>query len=225
LPTRQIERQERRRIRSKIGNFDRSSVFLALLLFMLTDGNYKQAAEELGCEVAAILAVISVESAGDGFLPDGRPKILFEAHIFHRYTKGRFDTTHPHLSSPTWNRKLYKGGAGEYDRLEEAISLDRRAAIMSASWGAFQIMGFNLAGCGFTNVEDFVAAMRASERRQLEAFIEFIKSQHLDDELRQRDWATFARIYNGPSYKANRYDEKPAKAYAKFKEEHDERDT
>lgn len=190
----------------------------------LTDDDYKQAAKELDCEVSALKAVTEVEAAGEGFLPDGRPKVLFEAHLFHRYTKGRFDESHPHLSSPIWNRKLYKGGVREWDRLEEARKLKYHAALMSASYGAFQICGFNFAACGFTDVAHFVAAME-TEQGQLKAFIEFIKSQRLDDELRRRDWATFARIYNGPGFSANRYDEKLAKAYAKFKEEEHERDS
>lgn len=34
--------------------------------------------------------------------------------------------------------------------------------------------------------------------------------------LQAKDWAEFARRYNGPAYKENRYDEKLAKAYQKF---------
>lgn len=37
---------------------------------------YKEAADVLGCNEAAIKAVASVESAGSGFLADGRAKIL-----------------------------------------------------------------------------------------------------------------------------------------------------
>jgi hypothetical protein len=35
------------------------------------------------------------------------------------------------------------------------------------------------------------------------------------DALRQRDWAAFARGYNGPGYRANRYDAKLAQAFAR----------
>lgn len=185
---------------------------------MLTDDDYKQAADALGCEVEVIKAVVEVEAAGDGFLPDGRVKILFEAHIFHRYTKGKYTADHPHISSKTWNKKLYKGGAGEWGRMEEAFLLDPVAAQMSASYGAFQIMGFNFALCGFTKVEDFVEAM-TTETGQLGAFVEFIKSKDLDDELRLKDWTGFARIYNGPGFRKNAYDERMAKAYAKERKE------
>jgi hypothetical protein len=36
----------------------------------------------LGCEVAAIKAVTEVEGAGQGMLANGKPRILFEPHIF-----------------------------------------------------------------------------------------------------------------------------------------------
>jgi hypothetical protein len=35
----------------------------------------------------------------------------------------------------------YKGGAGEYSRLEAAMTLDKEAALKSASWGLAQVMG------------------------------------------------------------------------------------
>lgn len=184
----------------------------------LTDADFQKAAEELGCETSAIRAVASVESAGKGFLPDGRPTLLFEAHIFSRLTQRKFDKSHPHISSPTWNRDLYRGGPAEWDRLDEARQLNYSAALMSASYGAFQIMGMNFPACGFADVAHFVESM-STEAGQLSAFIEFIKSNHLADELSRHDWAGFARIYNGPSYLANHYDVRMASAYKKFSEE------
>jgi hypothetical protein len=44
----------------------------------------------LGIGEAEMRAVLAVESLGSGFLADGRPKILFERHWFHRLTGGRF---------------------------------------------------------------------------------------------------------------------------------------
>ena len=55
----------------------------------LTDADFARAAKALNVEVAAIRAVAEVEAAGAGFLPDGRPAILYEAHIFHAETKGK----------------------------------------------------------------------------------------------------------------------------------------
>jgi hypothetical protein len=75
------------------------------------------AAAQLHCEPTAIRAVCDIESAGGGFLPDTRPKILFEAHLFGNLTEHRWDATHPNISSPSWNRMLYGAdGAHQYDR-------------------------------------------------------------------------------------------------------------
>ncbi len=180
----------------------------------LDDGDVERAAAALGCDRGAILAVVHVESAGSGFLADGRPKILFEATVFHRLTGGRFDGTAPDLSSPTWNRALYKGGAAEYKRLQAAMALDEDAALCSASWGMFQVMGENFHACGFASVTDFVAAMVAGEGRQLDAFVAFVKaSPAMAQALAAHDWAGFARHYNGPGYQENHYDTKLATAY------------
>lgn len=180
----------------------------------LRDLDYERAARALRCTVAAVRAVAQVESAGGGFLADGRPKILFERHIFHARTSGRHSGSHSGVSWP--QRGGYLGGRREYDRLAVALALDRKAALQSASWGKFQIMGFNAASCGHSDVESFVAAMVSGEPAQLDAFVAFIKTCKLDDELIRRDWAGFARGYNGPAFAQNSYDRKMADAYALF---------
>lgn len=179
----------------------------------ISEQAYREAAEDIGCDVAAVKAVAQVESAGGGYFGDGRPKILFERHWFRKLTANRFDASNPKVSGP---RGGYRRGAAEYTRLEEAIGLDRDAALQSASWGKFQIMGFNHGVCGFDDVEDYVAAMVESEDRHLQAFISFVESKGLDRHLRSLDWAKFARGYNGPAYRENKYDTKMANAYAKF---------
>jgi hypothetical protein len=176
----------------------------------LTDADIESAAASIGCQVAAVRAVIDVESRG-GFLPDGRPKILFERHYFSRLSGRKYDGSHPDISNPKWGG--YKGGSAEYDRLARAIKLNRGAALQSASWGSFQIMGSNYKTAGHADVESFVAAMVAGSAGHLKAFVSFVKKNGLADELIRLDWAGFARGYNGPAYKANKYDEKMAAAY------------
>lgn len=182
----------------------------------LTAEDLRRVAEVLDVDVATVSAVAEVESLGGGFLADGRPKILFEAHVFSRLTRHEHDATHPEISSREWDRSLYGGGAKEHRRLQLAVSLDRIAALQSASWGMFQIMGFNYARCGFKDVQLFVNAMYRSEGDHLDAFAIFVISQRLDRALRERDWAAFARGYNGPAYAVNRYDARLAQAYARF---------
>lgn len=186
----------------------------------LTREDFIDDAAKLGCEVEAIMAVAAVESRGGGFDPEGFPKTLFEAHWFHKLTKGKYTQSHPHLSSVKWNRKLYgKTWQEEKARLAEACTLDRNAALMSASWGMFQIMGFNHAKCGFKTVQQFVNKMCKDENSQLEVFTGFVIESGLADELRDRRWADFARLYNGPSYAINKYDEKLKNAYDKYKKQ------
>lgn len=177
--------------------------------------DFEAAAARLMCDVGAVKAVVEVESGGrTGFLDDKRPKILFESRWFHKLTDGRFDASHPHLSTPKWVRN-YKGGAGEYERLTEAIALEREAALKSASWGMFQILGVNHGLAGFDTVEEFVEQQCVSEGEHVRAFVNFVIGSKLDDELRDRRWADFAKGYNGPAYRKNRYDEKLAEAYEK----------
>lgn len=177
----------------------------------LDDGDVEAAATALGCQVAAVRAVIDVESRG-GFLPDTRPKILYERHFFHRLTNGKFDKGNEDISNATPGG--YIGGAKEYDRLAKAIALDEDAALRSASWGAFQIMGNNCAMVGFNKVTDFVDAMVKGEAEQLTAFVAFVKAAGLVDELQRQDWTGFARGYNGPAFAKNRYDAKLKAAFA-----------
>ena len=181
----------------------------------LTNADISKVANDLNLPIAAVKAVIDIESAGSGFLADGRIKILFEAHWFSKLTNGRFNQSHPQISSPRWNRSLYKGGSAEYPRLTLARSLDEQAALKSASYGAFQIMGFNHKVCRFDTVSAFVEANRTA-LGQLDAFARFLKNEGLDVHLRARNWSGFARRYNGSGYKQNQYDLKLAKAYQKY---------
>lgn len=179
--------------------------------------DYNEAAQELECEVAAIRAVAAVESSGASLLPNGQPKILFEAHHFSRLTDGKYNVTHPRISSPTWNRKLYVGGAGEHHRLEQAAGLDRNAALQSASWGMFQIMGFNWKRCGFKSLQEFINTIYQGEVGQLKAFVGFIKSDpKLLTAIQKKKWKQFALNYNGSGYAENKYDVKLEQAYKRF---------
>jgi len=181
----------------------------------LTLADWCSASKRLNCEVAKIRAVAQVESRGSGFLSDGRVVILFERHHFRRFTNGIYDNSHPQISNK--NPGGYFGNENEYHRFNEAFSLNAKAAMLSCSWGKFQIMGFNYAICGFWSINDFVDAMKISEGEQLEAFCGFVEHNNLDDELRRGDWAGFARGYNGKNYKINNYDVKMKNAFDKFK--------
>lgn len=185
----------------------------------LTGADYQKAAILLGIEVAAIKAVASVESRGDGFLSNGKPKVLFEGHWFSRFTNGKFDKYYPTLSYKRWTKKYYRGGTAEYQRYLSAAALDQEAAMKSTSWGRFQIMGFNHNKCGYTNVKDFVSEMHQNEGHHLYAFVNFLRSTGLDVHLKAKNWAAFARGYNGPEYAKNKYDTRIRQAYEAYSTE------
>ena len=179
----------------------------------LQESDYIEAAKILNCEVAAVKAVAEVESTGSGFLSNGRPKILFERHYFHRLTKGKFSSFYPDIS----NRQSGWYTKNEHARLEKAAKLNREAALQSASWGKFQIMGAHWKALGYSSIQEFINAMYASETEHLMAFVKFVKVNGLSDELQRKDWAGFARGYNGSNYHINKYDQKMAVAYNKYK--------
>ena len=180
----------------------------------LTTEAIERGARALGCSVPALRAVLSVEALGSGFFADGRPKILFERHKFHQLTSGRFDASHPGVSNPVAGG--YAGGASEYPRLYEAIQLDAEAAVLSTSWGIGQVMGFNWSAAGEKSLLGFLLAAHNNEESQLGLMIGFIRSQGLAKYLEARDWAGFAKGYNGTGYARNRYDEKLRVAYLSF---------
>ena len=183
----------------------------------VTSEDFQKAADRLGCEVATVRAVTAVESRGAGFDPEGFPRTLFEGHWFYKLTNGKFATTHPTLCYPKWTRQYYgKGWSQEKNRLNAAIALDREAALKSASWGLFQIMGFNHAQCGFDMVQEFVNAMCADEGAQLDAFVSYVITNKLTEHLKAKNWSEFARKYNGPGYRENKYDTKLQEAYTLY---------
>jgi hypothetical protein len=170
----------------------------------------------LGGDEAQLWALVAVETKGFGFLPDRRPQILFERHVFARLTDGQYNQAHPDISNPVAGG--YSGGAAEYDRLQRAMALDGHAALSSASWGLGQIMGFNAASAGFAEAEAMVTAMVADETAHLQALVSFIASNPpLLAAYQARDWAKIAFHYNGSNYQQNQYDVKLEQHYDQFR--------
>ena len=195
---------------------------------LLRNNDLIAAAERLGVPLASIYAINEVESKGKGFLDNGKPVILFERHIMYRQLAkvrnegddpaelkrhaGQLAAVNPALVNPKSGG--YSGGTAEHQRLAMARLIDDNAALESASWGAFQIMGFHWQRMGYTSVQDFVTAMSAGESQQFDAFTRFIETDPvLHKALKARKWAEFAKLYNGPDYQRNLYDVKLQRAY------------
>lgn len=186
------------------------------------------AADLLAIDRSALISVIWVESSGKPFGPDGRPIIRFENHVFWRYWGALYPTTfdrhfrfgadkdgRPRADRKKWLGHWFRqeetgpweemhvsgidvGQALEWRALEKARAFDSHSAIMSASFGLGQIVGFNAKQAGYDDLEEFLSDM-SSEKMQIVAMIEFIKgSPQMVEDLRSHDFVEFARLYNGP---------------------------
>lgn len=188
---------------------------------LLTEKDIENAANELGVVPAVIKAVNEVESRGSGFFKTRIPAILFERHIMYRRLKTNgidptpFMEKFPNIVNTSTGG--YIGGFREYERLTKAMDIHETSALESASWGAYQIMGFHWKMLGYESVQDFIDHMDESEAEHLKAFVRFIKADSvLLDAMKRLDWTTWARRYNGPGYAANSYDVKLAKAFERY---------
>lgn len=188
----------------------------------LTEGDLINAAHDLNVELAAVKAIREVESRGSGFLPDGRPVILFERHIMRRrlldykMPADKLMENHPDIINTKTGG--YLGGVYEWGRFERAADIHRAAAIESASWGMFQIMGMHWRHLKYPSAEAFYDAMCESEGKQLDAFVRFIKADSsLLNALRNKDWTRVARLYNGPDFAKNQYDTRLESAFERHR--------
>ena len=178
----------------------------------MTQQDVKDVAAELGVEVAVLQAFMEVEGAKTGFV-DGKPTIVFESRIFHAKTHGVYDKDYPNISSPTGGG--YARGAGEYERLKQAMSLDCGAALASTSWGVVQQIGFDYRFVGFETIDDMIAELMKSERAQLEVLAKYMKASGLVEPLQQKDWKIVVMRFNGPA-QVPFFQGRLAAAYAKY---------
>jgi hypothetical protein len=171
------------------------------------------AAAICGATPRHIRAVAAVEAPRGPFDDAGEPAMLFERHLFHRHTAGRFDGVAPDLSNAT------PGGYGKYSdqpkRLARARALNEAAALKATSFGAFQILASNHVAAGFPTPQDFEQAMRESPRQHLLAFARFLVAERIAQHLLAEDWTAFARRYNGVAYAKHGYHTRLAAAWAK----------
>lgn len=178
-----------------------------------------EAAKAIGCEPNVIRAIAQVESGPHGaFLDTGEPTLLFEPHIFSRLTKGKYDwhrvpvslgadgpaSIDPIsarwrvISRPLWTPKTYGPVSVQHLRLATAAALDRDAALQSASWGLYQVLGVNYKRAGHPTIQSFINAAYHSVDDHLYMLVSFILSDHrLLAAVRDKRWLDIARYYNG----------------------------
>ncbi|WP_261388050.1 N-acetylmuramidase family protein [Candidatus Pantoea soli] len=200
-----------RRLYGNITPVKTIKISLDTTLSQVTDEMYVSMAKALNCEPAAIKAVVMSESRQSPFDASGRPTILYKRHYFSRLTNHQYDKSHPDISGEAY--EVYGKSGAQYDKLNKAIALDRTAALQSASWSTFQIMGSNYATSGYANVEAFVQGMNTISG-QVYAFVNHVSHiPSLLNAILPKNWASFARHYNSVNYKRNNYDVKLSRNY------------
>ncbi|MEN3144635.1 N-acetylmuramidase domain-containing protein [Ochrobactrum sp. WV_118_8] len=169
-------------------------------------------------EVAALAAIIAVESNGIIFAPETKlPVIRWEGHYFYRFLKGakRDKAIAAKLASPTAGAiKNPTSQSARYDLLSRAAGIDKDAAYSSISMGVGQVMGSHWKTLGFASPYSMFTRACSGFKGQVEVMLKFIEENSLVDEIQRRDWSAFARAYNGPAYQKNKYHTKMAAAYA-----------
>jgi len=174
-------------------------------------------ANELGIDVEIALAVICVESGGNGFGSDGKMLIRFENHVFHTYfgsksennqkifdehftfntKKRRDDHKYRANKSDDWQTS-HTGQAAEWEAFEIARQIAETEAMYSISMGAPQVMGFNFKMIGYNSVQEMFTAFSKDIRYHIMALFDFCNANGTRIQyLLTRDFLSFAKAYNG----------------------------
>ena len=167
--------------------------------------------KKLGIELASSIAVLSVESGGVG-IDNGRVLIRFENHLFYKYwgsdNEAVYNKHFKFDAGKNWlGHKFRKDPDGEwidfhgdqskeYEALNFARTLDDEKALLSISMGLPQILGSNSKLVGYDNVKDMFDNFNKDIRFHIFALFDFF-SPRMVKYLRERDFVSFAKYYNG----------------------------
>jgi hypothetical protein len=179
----------------------------------VADEDIDTIAARLACSARQIRAVAAVESGGGAFDKLGRPKMLFERHLFHRLTRGVYGIS-------SWSDPEGGGYAADsWEKLTLAACRDVDAAFMSASWGRFQVLGMHWLELGYPSPLEMAYSTVTSEAAHYEMLARFIEHEGLKDELRAlstdpETCRAFAKAFNGPKYTQFNYHNKLSRAMA-----------
>ena len=168
---------------------------------MFTEADYQKAADDLHASIVWVKACAEVESNGVNFWTingEQLPPVRHEAHWFGKLTGYIYDQSHPDISCRNWTPQLAASThKGAWDQHRRALALAEEPACASASWGPFQVMGFNAIRIGYPSA----AALKQASMTvpgQMEMFVRYILSTpKAHRALQEKDAYEFARYYNG----------------------------
>ena len=178
--------------------------FLAVVADGVGSGAGGEAASRLALEgvteyvALTMRAYHDLDSADDVHFLEGLQEAAWKCHAYRRSTAEPFAPCHT-------------GQAQEYDVLALARGLaGDEVALRCISIGGPQIMGFNFGALGYQSAVALYDAFQASEAAQVRGFLAYCARRGLPGQLlgavRNHDWPTFARLYNGdgnvPTYAA-----------------------
>lgn len=177
-----------------------------LLPSLVPVGEYILAADALGCAPALVHALSKIESLEDPAAIRREDHWWRKLRFASREAKAFDRMPNPKDMPARW--EIFKA-MDAVCQADAALNVKARdAAILCHSLGWNQIMGFNHLSCGFDDARNWLAAMRTL-KGQRECFIAFVSSDaDLLDAFRSRNYPVIALHYNGPNYRANRYDDK-----------------
>jgi hypothetical protein len=165
--------------------------------------------KKLGIDLAAALAVFSVESGGVA-LNKGRIVIRFENHIFYNYW-GKFNQEefqkHFRFTASIKGHQFRRDSTSEwidfhgnqdreYEVLNFARTLDNEKALYSISMGLPQMMGFNAKIVGYNTAQEMFDKFTQDIRYQVFAFFDFLSPQMISY-FRAKEFVRIAEYYNG----------------------------
>lgn len=182
-------------------------------------------AKELGdSSIQRIKTVARVESGQSGFFENGLPKILYERHLFYRFTKRVISVaTFGLISDPkpggyttdTDKNKI----SDSWDKLSFAVCENPDAALQSVSIGKFQVLGKYYKELGYAHPIEMLWDASTSELAHYNMLKGYILNvARLATAFRAIDenpnnCRAFARGYNGPGYAAFDYHNKLARSF------------
>ncbi len=168
--------------------------------------------KEIDIDIATAIAVLAVESGGNGFGKSGKVLIRFENHLFNSFWGKRnskvYDKHFRYSKSKRWSGHLFrkdkksdwKSFHGNQDKewevLDFAYNLNKRAALFSASYGAPQILGTNYKVVGYNDTAEMLKAFSEDIRHHIIALFDFFNPAMVRH-LQRKEFTSFARYYNG----------------------------
>ncbi|WP_232887459.1 N-acetylmuramidase domain-containing protein [Buttiauxella ferragutiae] len=197
----------------------------------ITKENFEVLSDQLGIE-REVLRAIAVAETGDK-IPFKQyvsgvkhATILYERHFMKRLslvqgispeTVHDIESTEPNIIHSYDSSYRHGLDSEQYERLLRAREINYDAANMSCSWGGFQVMGEYYHHL-YESTKELVDAQNYCALQHLQYFKVFlVEEKRMLQPMRDKDWLSIARKYNGTGQIG--YDEKIKNAYDYLKDE------